>query len=60
MLRLEFSKSFEVPKNDQRLVKILIGFKFSNGISLLKKRLLMVLHIFKVEGIWRINDLKNE
>ena len=60
MLRLEFSKSFEVPKNDQRLVKILIGFKFSNGISLLKKRLLMVLHIFKVEGIWCINDLKNE
>ena len=60
MLRLEFSKSFEVPENDQRLVKILIGFKFSNGISLLKKRLLMVLHIFKVEGIWRINDLKNE
>ena len=37
-MRLEFSKSFEVPKNDQRLVKILIGFKFSNGISLLKKK----------------------
>ena len=32
------SKSFEVPKNDQRLVKMLIGFKFSNGILLLKKK----------------------
>ena len=30
MLRLEFSKSFEVPKNDQRHVKILIGFKKEN------------------------------
>ena len=31
--RLEFSKSLEVPNNDQRLVKTLIWLKFSNGVS---------------------------
>ena len=36
--RLEFSKSFEFPKNDQRLVKMQAGFKFSTGISPQKKK----------------------
>ena len=36
--RLEFSKSLEVPNNDQRLVKTLIWLKFSNGVSSKKKK----------------------
>ena len=58
--RLEFSKSLEVPNNDQRLVKMLIWLKSSNGVSSKKKKTPDSVHIFKVEGIWHINELKNE
>ena len=50
--RLEFSKSFEVSKNNQRLVKTQVGFKFSNSISLKKKKKTS-------DGITRLQSWRN-
>ena len=44
--RLEFSKSLEVPNNDQRLVKMLIWLKSSNGVSSKKKKRLLIVYTF--------------